>query len=181
MVELRPLEQASGIELVLLDVDGVLTDGRLYYGASGEMLKVFHVHDGLGIRLLEQSGIAVGIITARESAALTARLAELRLSHIRCGRGDKLCAYEELRRELALRDEQIAYVGDDIIDLPVLRRVGLACAVANAHPLVKAEAHFITVAHGGRGAVREVADLVLTAQGKLEAACRAYLTQHQGN
>lgn len=163
----------ASVRALVLDVDGVLTDGSLAYGPEGETLKTFFVRDGLGIRLARREGIAVAVITAKRSRMLTRRLAELEVEHLLDGREDKGVALEELAASLGIPLEQTAFVGDDVLDLPALRRAGVAIAVADAHRLVRAEAHWTTVERGGRGAVREVCDALLEARGRLEAAVDA--------
>lgn len=162
------LEAAAKIQLLLLDVDGVLTDGRLYYGNSGEELKAFNIQDGLGIKLLQMAGIEVGIITGRKSALLQRRAEELSLSPVVQGREDKWTALSEMlgNREISL--QEIAFVGDDLPDLGVIQRVGLGITPANGNHAVAESALWQTQSNGGDGAVREVAELILTAQGKLE-------------
>ncbi len=172
--------RAAEVRALVLDVDGVLTDGRLYYGPEGEALKVFCVRDGLGLRLLRAEGIAVAVITAKRSAALLARLRDLKLEHVYVGREDKLRALDELRDKLSLRHEEVAYVGDDLVDLPVLARVGLPVTVKDGHPLVRERAAWVTEAAGGHGAVREVADGLLEARGRLNAACEALAAELAG-
>lgn len=167
--------RARAVRLLLLDVDGVLTDGGLHYGADGDEAKTFHVHDGHGLKLLQAAGVPVGIITSRESPLVARRAAELGIAHLRQGCADKRQACADLLAGLDLAADAVAYVGDDVIDLPVMTRVGLAVAVADAHPEVRAHAHWTTRAGGGRGAVREVCDLLLAAHGRLGAALAAYL------
>lgn len=167
--------RAEKIRLVLLDVDGVLTDGRLYYGPEGEALKAFHVRDGLGVRLLQENGVEVGIITARKSAPLERRVSDLRIRHFFPGQDDKLACYEALKKKLSLDDNEIAYVGDDLIDLPILHKVGLAVTVADGHPMVKGAVHYATEAPGGNGAVRELADLILECRFGLAAVKDRFL------
>jgi len=169
------LEKASRIRLLILDVDGVLTDGSLYLGNGGEEFKTFNIKDGLGIKLLMQSGVDVGVITGRSSALVAQRMESLGVKHLYQGRHEKLPAYQELLTKLALEPEQVGYVGDDLIDLPLMRRTGLAVAVQDAHSLVKQHAHWQTTLAGGRGAVREVCELLMKAQGTLDEAYRAYL------
>ncbi len=169
------LEKARPVRLIIFDVDGVLTDGNLYLGNSGEELKAFNIKDGLGIKLLMQSGVEVGVITGRSSELVAQRMQSLGVKHIYQGQHEKLPAYQELVAKLGLEPEQVAYVGDDLIDLPLMRRVGFAVAVEDAHPLVKQHAHWQTPAAGGKGAVREVCELLMKAQGTLDEACRAYL------
>ena len=162
------VKAAKNIRLLLLDVDGVLTDGRLYYGNSGEELKAFNIQDGLGIKLLQQSGIRVGIITGRRSALLKRRAEELSLSPLIQGREDKWSALSELMESLDVSLEEIAFVGDDLPDLAVIRRVGLGITPANGNSAVANQALWQTQKMGGDGAVREVAELILEAQNKLD-------------
>ena len=156
--------RAARVRLVIFDVDGVLTDGRLYYGASGEELKVFHVHDGQGIKRLQKAGVKVAVISGRDSAAVTRRMQDLGIEHVFQGDEDKLPILERLLKLLGLAPEHVACVGDDLPDLPLLKHAGLAIAVANARPELKAAAHHVTGAHGGRGAAREVCELILEAR-----------------
>ena len=160
--------RARQIKLILTDCDGVLTDGSLSYTASGEAAKVFHIHDGLAFKLARQSQIKTGIISGRKSAALELRARELNVDYLYHGNDAKLAAYEEIQTTENLRHEQIAYLGDDLHDLELLHRVGLAIAVADAVAEVKAAAHFITERNGGRGAFREAVALILKAQNKWE-------------
>ncbi len=169
------VEKARGIRLLLLDVDGVLTDGGLRYDDAGGEAKTFHVHDGHGLKMLQRQGVAVGIITSRQSPLVARRAAELGIAHVHQGCADKRAALTELLQTLDFAPDAVAYVGDDVIDLPVMSGVGLAIAVADAHPEVRARAHWITTARGGRGAVRETCDLLLAARGRLEAALAPYL------
>jgi 3-deoxy-D-manno-octulosonate 8-phosphate phosphatase (KDO 8-P phosphatase) len=149
------------IRLLVLDVDGVLTDGRLYFGARGEALKAFHVHDGLGIAELQRHGITVAVISGRRSRAVSTRCRELGVRHLHQGVRDKLAVLERLRARLAVPLSACAAVGDDLPDLPLLNAVALAFAVANAHPAVQRAARFVTRLPGGAGAVREVCDALL--------------------
>ncbi len=168
------LERAAKVKLVAFDVDGVLTDGGLYIGDNGVEYKAFYSRDGHGMRMLMDSGIAVGIITGRESQLVTDRMNALGVRHVYQGRSEKRPAFESLMRDTGLSSEQIAFVGDDVMDLPVMKRAGLAVAVADAHPLVVEHAHWRTPSPGGRGAVRDVCELVMQAHGSLNAAFRAY-------
>jgi 3-deoxy-D-manno-octulosonate 8-phosphate phosphatase (KDO 8-P phosphatase) len=152
---------AREIRLLLLDVDGVLTDGRLYFGANGEALKAFHVRDGHGIRQLLRAGIEVAIISGRRSRAVAARARELGIRHLAQGVEDKLAAFERLRARLGVEPRACAFIGDDTPDLPLMATVGLAFAVADAHPQALAAAHRRTRLPGGRGAVREVCDQLI--------------------
>lgn len=159
------LARARAVRLALFDIDGVLTDGRLYFGPAGETLKVFHTLDGHGLKLLALSGVATGILSGRNSEAAAARARELRIPHVMLGVEDKLARFESLCAELRIEPSACAFVGDDLPDLPVMRRCGLAVAVANAVAEVKACAHVVTEATGGNGAVREFCDFLLEAQG----------------
>ena len=161
-------ERARKIRLVLFDVDGVLTDGRIYLDDSGTETKAFHTHDGHGIRLLLHYGFEVGVITGRTSKSLEHRMQDLGVKHVYQGCKDKFLVFQELLSELKLDEQQAAYVGDDIFDLQIMSRCGLAVAVANANVHVKQHAHCETTGAGGCGAVREVCELVLDAQGLLE-------------
>jgi 3-deoxy-D-manno-octulosonate 8-phosphate phosphatase (KDO 8-P phosphatase) len=158
------LERARRIRLLALDVDGVLTDGRLYLSPAGEELKVFHVRDGSGLVAVQRAGIVVAIISGRDSAAVSRRAAELGIRHVRQGVVDKGAELDRLLGELGVEPGETACVGDDTPDLPMLRRAGLAVGVADAHPALLEAAHWITRAAGGRGAVREVCDLLLNAR-----------------
>lgn len=158
------LDRARGIRLLVLDVDGVLTDGRLYFNAEGEALKTFHVRDGAGIVQLRNAGIQVAIISGRNSPAVNTRMRELGVTHVYQGIGDKQQALETLLQSLQFTTNQIACIGDDTPDLPMLTMSRLAVAVADAHPKVRTAAHYITQLGGGLGAVREVCDLILQAQ-----------------
>lgn len=159
-------KKAANIRLLLLDVDGVLTDGRIIIDDRGIETKHFHVRDGQGISLLKRSGIEVGFITGRSSKVVRHRAHDLRVSLVFQGVQDKLTIYEQIKEKTRLTDEQIAYVGDDIIDLPVLRCVGLAVMVGNGSADLKPYADYVTLAQGGVGAVREVAELLIKAQHK---------------
>jgi 3-deoxy-D-manno-octulosonate 8-phosphate phosphatase (KDO 8-P phosphatase) len=158
-------ERQARVRLLACDVDGVLTDGTLWYGPDGELLKGFHVRDGLGLRLLREAGVEVAVVSARSSPALARRVADLKLRHVHTGREDKWVAVQEMMAALGLTSEQVAFVGDDVLDLPALREVGLAIAVRDAHPRVLEAVHWVTDAPGGRGAVREIADALIAVQG----------------
>jgi 3-deoxy-D-manno-octulosonate 8-phosphate phosphatase (KDO 8-P phosphatase) len=168
-------ERAARIKLAIFDVDGVLTDGSLIYAADGHELKAFHVHDGLGLKRLLANHIEVAVITARMSMIVTERMADLGVAHVYQGQDDKLACFEQLLHALKLQPDQVAYTGDDLPDLAVMQRVGLAVAVANAHPWVRERAHWRTRLSGGSGGAREVCDLILAAQGKSEAELDAFL------
>lgn len=169
------LARAKRVRLMLFDVDGVLTDGRLWYGPSGEALKAFSVLDGHGIKLLLQSGVAVGLLSGRSSPAVTQRAAELGIAHVLQGIDDKLAAFESLAARLGIPAAETGFMGDEVIDLPVLRRCGFACAPGAAHELVLARAHYVPRAPAGGGAAREVCEFLMRAQGTLQAALARYL------
>lgn len=156
--------RASRIRLILTDCDGVLTDGKLHYSDTGEALKIFHIHDGLAFKLAQQAKIKTGIISGRKSAALELRARELKINYLYHGNDAKLSAFEEIRAAENLQLDEIAYIGDDLHDLELLHRVGLAVAVANAVAEVKSAAHFITRKNGGEGAFREIVEFILKAQ-----------------
>jgi len=166
------LARARNVRLAIFDVDGVMTDGTLYIGASGEAFKAFNILDGHGVKMLQSAGVAAAIISGRSSEAVAQRARELAIAHVVQGAADKVAAFEALRAKLALAAEACAFVGDDLPDLDVMRRCGLAVAVAGAADDVKAAAHYVTRAGGGRGAVREFCELVLRAQGRLGASAR---------
>ena len=167
--------RAARVRLMVFDVDGVLTDGGLYFGVDGEALKRFNVLDGHGIKLLQQSGVATAIISARQSPIVARRAADLGIAHVRQGAHDKKTAFEELLRETGVTADACGFIGDDVIDLPIMARVGFAASVPGGHPEVKARVHYVTAAAGGHGAAREVCDLLLRAQGNYEAALQPYL------
>lgn len=163
------------IKLLLLDVDGVMTDGRIVIDDHGVEAKFFHVRDGHGLKMLQRAGLQVGFLTGRRSKVVEYRAAELGVSLVRQGSKDKLKDYEEMRAELALGDSEIAFAGDDVVDLPVMRRVGLALAPADSVEEVQSVAHYICRHRGGHGAVREIVELILKGQGRWQAAMSRYL------
>jgi len=163
------------IRLLILDVDGVLTDGSLFLGDAGEQYKAFHSRDGHGIRMAQQGGLEVAILTGRDSQVVVHRMRDLGIRHLLQGRRDKGEALDELLARTGFAPGQSAFVGDDVVDLPAMRRVALGIAVADAHPLVLQHADWHTQATGGHGAVREVCETLLAAQGRLEGILRAYL------
>ena len=169
-VSTQVMAKAEKIRLLILDVDGVLSDGLIYMGNNGEELKAFNVRDGYGIRCALTSNIEVAIITGRKAKLVEDRCDTLGITHLYQGQSDKLLAYRELLTKLALKPEQVAYVGDDLIDWPVMAEIGLSVAVADAHPVLIPRADYVTHIAGGRGAVREVCDLLLLAQGKFDEA-----------
>ncbi len=167
--------KAAKIRLVIFDVDGVLTDGSLYFSDDGQEYKAFNSRDGHGMKMLQQSGVEIGIITGRTSKLVETRMASLGVKHLYQGQQEKLPAFEELLQKLSLTPEQVAYVGDDVVDLPILIRVGLAIAVQDAHNLVKQHSHWTTPNRGGRAAARDVCELIMQAQGTLENQLHHYL------
>lgn len=164
----------AGIRLLLLDVDGVMTDGRIIFDSNGVESKFFNVKDGHGIKMIQRAGIQVGIISGRQSVVVANRAAELDIPILYQKAIDKLTPYGEILNATGLEDSQVAFVGDDVIDIPVLRRVGFAAAPADAVPEVLPFVHFITRNRGGWGAVREVCDLLLRAQGKWDEITARY-------
>jgi len=169
------LSKAARIQLVIFDVDGVLTDGRLYLGNDGNEYKAFHIRDGHGIKMLLEAGLEVAVISGRRAASVERRMADLGIRHAWLGVQDKRAAFDSLLTQLGLTAEQTAFVGDDLIDLPVMSRVGLAIAVRDADPFVQRHAHWQTPSRGGRGAAREVCELLLEARGQLAALRDRYL------
>ena len=166
---------AARVKLMIFDVDGILTDGSLHFGPDGEVIKTFNVLDGHGIKLLQQSGVETAIISARQSAIVLRRAADLGIRHVHQGVHDKRAAFEQLLAATAIEQDACGFIGDDVIDLPILSRVGFAASVPNAHPEVRSRVHYVTQASGGHGAVREVCDFILRAQGNYEAALAPYL------
>ncbi len=169
-------QRAKSVRMLIMDVDGVLTDGRIIYTSGGEEIKHFNVRDGFGIRLAHRVGLKTAIITARYSEAVTHRSRELEISEVCQNALKKLPAYEQIIKDGGLTDEQVAYIGDDLVDLPLFRRVGLAAAVADAHPEVKQAAHYVTQLPGGKGAVRELVELILKAQDTWQEATSRYFS-----
>jgi 3-deoxy-D-manno-octulosonate 8-phosphate phosphatase (KDO 8-P phosphatase) len=169
------LGRAARVKVMIFDVDGVLTDGGITYGPDGEAVKTFYVLDGLGIQLLQRTGVATAIISARQSDIVLQRAAALGIAHVHQGAHDKRAVFEQLAASLGIAPGQCGFIGDDVIDLPILIRVGFAACVANAHAEVRRRAHYVTRCEGGRGAVRELCDLILHAQGHYEAALAPYL------
>ncbi|PWC12998.1 3-deoxy-manno-octulosonate-8-phosphatase KdsC [Brenneria corticis] len=169
-VDRQVLDKARDVRLLICDVDGVLSDGLIYMGNQGEELKTFNVRDGYGIRCLLTSGIEVAIITGRTANMLVDRCKTLGIAHLYQGQSDKILAFNDLLDKLSLTADRVAYIGDDLIDWPVMAQVGLSVAVADAHPLLLPRADYVTRIAGGRGAVRELCDLILFSQNKLEHA-----------
>ena len=168
------LSRAKRVELLLLDVDGILTNGAIILTGSGEEIKVFSVLDGMGIKLLQKIGVEVGIVSSRNSKVVEHRGRELGIEIIVQGELDKLTAVESILKQKGLTFESVAYMGDDWVDIPLLRRTGLAITVPNAWPPVKEYAHYITLREGGKGAVREVCELIIRAKGKWEELFSLY-------
>ncbi|HET8848723.1 MAG TPA: 3-deoxy-manno-octulosonate-8-phosphatase KdsC [Marinobacter sp.] len=168
-------EKAAHIRLLALDVDGIMSDGRLYFSANGDELKAFNILDGLGLKQLMKAGITVAVITGRRSPLTEKRMGDLGIHHLMQGREDKKVALQELASTLGIQKEQIAYMGDDLPDLPAITCAGLGLTVPNGYWLVREKADYCTRANGGFGAVREACDLILWAQGALESALKPYL------
>ncbi len=169
------LPKAKKIKIMLLDVDGVLTDGTITYTQEGTEIKSFHTRDGLGIRLLKEGGVETGIITARASEAVTRRAKDLSLKYVYQKVGNKLEVFENLIKELKLQPDEVAYMGDDWLDLALLARVGLSASVADGDPEVRQRVDYVTKRQGGKGAVREVCNLILEAKGTYESLLENYL------
>lgn len=169
------LEKAKMLKLLILDVDGVLTDGRLYFDNDGTEYKCFHARDGHGLKLLQKTGVKVAIISGRKSNSVELRMKSLGIDYVYQGHEDKLGAFAELLENMDITPEQAAYVGDDLLDLPIMIRVGLAIAVNDANFAVKERADWCTSLSGGLGAVREVCDMIMQAQGNFDKVLDYYL------
>jgi len=169
------LARAAKVKLMIFDVDGVLTDGSLHFGPDGEMMKTFNVHDGLGIKLLQESGVQTAIISARRSAITARRAQDLGFTHVHQGGHDKLTPFRELLALTGLTEEQCGYIGDDVVDAPLLKRVGFAVSVPNGRPEAQALSHLVTQAGGGKGAVREICEFLLRAQDNYERVMAPFL------
>jgi 3-deoxy-D-manno-octulosonate 8-phosphate phosphatase (KDO 8-P phosphatase) len=176
-MDMDPLlrERAERIRLLALDVDGVLTDGRLYFDNNGNELKAFNTRDGLGMRVLQRCGIELALITGRKSAMVESRAKQLQILHVYQGQTSKLDAYLDLLEKTGLDHDQVCYAGDDWIDLPVLLRVGLSITVPDADDEVRKRVHWVTTRAGGHGAVREICNLILAAQGHDQAVLGEFL------
>lgn len=170
--------KAESIRLLALDVDGVMTDGTLLFSANGDELKGFNILDGLGLKQVMGAGIEVAVITGRQSPLTQKRMSDLGITHLLQGREDKKIALQEIMATLNLSASEVAYVGDDLPDLPAILFAGLGVTVPNGHWCVRARADWCTTTRGGHGAVREVCDALLSAQGKLENALAPYLPEH---
>ena len=171
----RILDKAKQIELVIFDVDGVLTNGGLILGENGDEYKVFHSRDGLGLVMLRESGCHIAVISGRSSSIVSERMTALGIEYVYQGQNDKGKALKDLLDKLGIEAKATAYVGDDLIDLPAMRRVGLAIAVADAHTLVIENAHWVSKEKGGRGAAREVCELIMYARGSLDSQIQHFL------
>lgn len=171
------LARAARIKLVIFDVDGVLTDGSLFLGDQGEEYKAFNSRDGHGMKMLQQTGVAIGIITGRSSNVVRYRMESLGVQYVYQGQLDKLPAYLDLLEKTGLKPEETAYVGDDVVDLPIMGHAGLAIAVADAHPLVLRHAHWHTPSAGGRGAGRDVCEMLMEGHGVLDEMLSRYLVK----
>ena len=163
-------QRAQKIKLLICDVDGVFSDGRIYLSNSGEELKAFHTRDGYGVRSLLTSGFHLAVITGRQSKIVENRMTALGVTHIYQGVDNKFAPYEELLALYGVTPDEVAYIGDDMVDLPVMNVVGLAVSVADGHPYVRQHAHFVTTLNGGHGALRELTDLLLLSQNKFTSA-----------
>ena len=173
--KIQVFEKAKKIKLILLDVDGVLTDGTIFYGGQGEELKVFDVKDGLGIKLAQAAGLKVGILSGRSSAALEKRAVDLKFDVFYQGQRNKRNAYDAIKKTMAVTDQEIAYVADDVNDLPVFEQVGLKIAVNDAVENIRELADYVTQRPGGKGAVREIVELILEGQNKTQTALKNFL------
>lgn len=169
------IERARAVKLVIFDVDGIMTDGTLYLADDGQEYKGFNSLDGHGLKMLKSTGVELGIITGRSSQVVVQRARNLGISHLHQGAHDKLEVYRQLLGDLGLAPEQTAFMGDDVVDLPVMRRAGLAITVPAAPDLVKAHSHYVTRREGGRGAVREACEFIMRAQGSFDAQMALYL------
>ncbi|HVY06072.1 MAG TPA: HAD hydrolase family protein [Burkholderiales bacterium] len=171
----RIVARAQRIRLAIFDVDGVLTDGTIYLGEKGEELKAFNILDGLGMKMLAASGVVTALLSGRKSRMVAVRAREMGIAHLLQGINDKLDAYSHLLRKLRVSEEESSFMGDDLPDVPVLRRCGLAFSVPNAPEIVRTNAHYVASVPGGHGAVREVCEFLMRARGTLESQLRPYL------
>jgi 3-deoxy-D-manno-octulosonate 8-phosphate phosphatase (KDO 8-P phosphatase) len=169
------VEKAKKLKLLILDVDGVLTDGKLFFDNQGNEYKSFHARDGHGIKLLRQTGVEVAVISGRKSNSVALRMKNLGIEHVYQGHENKQAAFNEILEKIGILPEQAAHVGDDLLDLPVMTRVGLAIAVSDANFAVKQHADWCTTLPGGQGAVREVCDFIMQAQGRFDEVLNTYL------
>ncbi len=171
----QAMEKAKKLKLLILDVDGVLTDGRLFFDNEGTEYKCFHARDGHGIKLLQQTGVKVAVISGRSSNSVALRMKNLGIEHVFQGHENKRSAFAELLEKINIEPEQAAHIGDDLLDLPIMMSVGLAIAVSDANFAVKEKADWCTTLPGGQGAVREVCDLIMQAQGNFDKILNDYL------
>ena len=168
-------ERARAIRIMVFDVDGVMTDGRLYFSNSGEEMKAFHTLDGQGLKMLRESGVEIAILTARQSRVVARRAAELGITHVRQGAADKRAGFADILADCGLQAANAGYIGDDLVDLPVLTRCAFAASVPEAPEAIRSRVHYVTSAAGGHGAAREVCEFILRAQGRFEQALARYL------
>lgn len=168
------IEKIEKIKLLILDVDGVLTQGNLYYSDTGTDMKAFSVLDGLGLKLLQNTGVQIGIITAHNSPLIQIRMQALKIQHVYQGYEHKVAAFDDLLKKLTLQPENVCYVGDDLPDIPLMHRAGFSITVPNARPIVKKEAAWISKAEGGKGAVREICEMIMRVQHTLDEQLLAY-------
>lgn len=171
----RLTSRAQRVRLAIFDVDGVLTDGTIHLSARGEEAKAFNILDGLGFKMLADSGVQLAVLSGRKSEIVRLRAKETGVTHLLQGIGDKLAAYEKLLRKLGIAESECSFMGDDLPDIPVLRRCGLALSVPNAAKIVREQAHYVTEKAGGHGAGREACELLMRAQGTLDQQMKAYL------
>lgn len=174
MIDRSILEKASRVKLLVLDIDGVMTDGRIIYSIYGDELKFFDVQDGFGITLLNRAGVKSAIITAKKSRIVKLRARDMKVAKAYQGHSDKLVPFKKLLRKFRVSPDEVCFIGDDLIDLPVLKRVGFAVSVPNAVEEVRHVAHYVTSKPGGRGAVRELCDMILKAKGRWEDVTERY-------
>jgi 3-deoxy-D-manno-octulosonate 8-phosphate phosphatase (KDO 8-P phosphatase) len=177
MFDLSPeqIEKIKQLKLLILDVDGVLTDGRLFFDQQGNEYKCFHARDGHGLKLLKQTGVEIAVISGRSSATVALRMKNLGIEHVYQGHENKRMAFQEILQNLQLSPNQVAHVGDDLLDLPIMTQVGFAIAVQDANFAVKQYADWCTQTLGGQGAVREVCDLIMQVQGSFDKVLQGYL------
>lgn len=176
MVPEKILKKARSVKLLILDVDGVLTDGRLFFDDQGVEYKCFHARDGHGIKLLRQTGVDVAVISGRKSNSVAIRMKNLGIDLVYQGHEDKIAAFYEILEKLSIAPEHAAHVGDDLLDLPIMKRVGLSIAVQDANFAVKQYADWCTQTPGGLGAVREVCDMIMQAQGRFDQVLKSFLS-----
>jgi 3-deoxy-D-manno-octulosonate 8-phosphate phosphatase (KDO 8-P phosphatase) len=175
MISSEVIEKAKKLKLLILDVDGVLTDGKLFFDNEGNEYKAFHARDGHGIKMLQQSGVDVAVISGRRSNSVIIRMKQLGIKHVYQGYENKILAFHEIIEKISINPERVAHVGDDLLDLPLMTRVGLSVAVQDANFAVKQHADWCTTLSGGCGAVREVCDLIMQAQGNFDNLVSSYL------